>query len=332
MKTKLSPAAVGMFVLGAFALLVIGFLSFGGSHFFKQPSRFLVYFDESVSGLDPGAPIKFYGVRVGRVAAVNVRYDAATKSAQVQTVCEINRNVLTDPSGRTIDLNVPAELQKLIDGGLRARLSFTGITGLLFVELILENPQDYPVHPGHRDEPLPVIPAIPSPIAEVQQSVVEIVANLKKVDFAGLAKDLRAVLATANAKIAEADVKGLTERVGRAADAVQGFISSPEAQRTFANLNAAIADVRATLARIDGEVGPAGADLRRTLAEAQTALKSLTAAADSTRGFVDRQGQIGEEVTIALRQVAAAAESMERLADQLGRNPSSLLTGKRKPE
>ena len=85
MKTKISPATVEMFVLGALVIFIVGFLSFGGSNIFSRPSRFLIYFEESVSGLDPGAPLKFSGVRIGRVAAVNVRYDAATKKALVQT-------------------------------------------------------------------------------------------------------------------------------------------------------------------------------------------------------------------------------------------------------
>ena len=61
MKLKLSPAAVGMFVLGAMLLGVIAFLSFGGTNIFSKPSRFLIYFDESVSGLDPGASVKVGG-------------------------------------------------------------------------------------------------------------------------------------------------------------------------------------------------------------------------------------------------------------------------------
>jgi paraquat-inducible protein B len=46
MKTKVSPAVVGAFVIGAFALAVLSLLSFGGIHFFEKPERFMVYFDE----------------------------------------------------------------------------------------------------------------------------------------------------------------------------------------------------------------------------------------------------------------------------------------------
>ncbi|HVZ66307.1 MAG TPA: MlaD family protein [Lacunisphaera sp.] len=329
MKTKLSPSTVGMFVLGALLVGVVAFLSFGGSNIFAKPTRFLVYFDESVSGLDPGAPVKLNGVRVGRVAAINVRYETGSK-ALVQVVCEIHRNVLVDPKGKPIDLTSTAELQKLIDRGLRAGLSLTGITGLLFVELDFNDPHQYPADPRFVTEAYPVVPSIPSPISQVQQSIVEIVANLKKVDFAGLAKDICGVLAATNQKINDLDVKGLTERVGRAADSVNAFVSSPEAKQAFANLNGAITEARAALAKVDQNTGPVADQLKQTLADAQSALKSLDAAATATRTFVRDQGQVGDDVAVALRQVADAAASLERLADAIERNPSSLLVGKKK--
>lgn len=331
MKAKVSPATVGMFVIGALALFVIGFLSFGGSNVFKKPARFLVYFDESVSGLDPGAPVKFYGVRVGRVAAVNVRYDTATKKAVVQTICEMNRNVFTDSEGAMIDLTDAETFREFIRRGLRARLSLTGITGLLFVELTIENPQEYPAGPPPANgEDLLVVPAIPSPIAEVQSSIVEIVANMKKVDFAGLARELKTLLATTNRKIEGFDADGLAASVRRAAEAAEGFVKSPEAKTALENLNAALSEVRATLAKIDGEVEPVSAELKETLTEAQASLDRISAAASATQRFVEQQGDVGDEVTRALRQVADTAAALERLADALGRNPNSILVGTKK--
>jgi len=321
-----------MFVLGALLLGVVAFLSFGGSNIFAKPARFLVYFSESVSGLDPGAPVKLNGVRIGRVAAINVRFDQASKESLVQVVCEVDRNILVDHQGRTIDLTSPAELQSLIDRGLRSGLSLTGITGLLFVELEFNDARLYPANPRFMTEQYPVVPSIPSPISQVQQSIVEIVTNIKKVDFAGLSKDLKVLLASTNKKIGELDVKALSERVGKAADAVTAFVDSPEAKNAFANLNGAVTEARTTIARLDGQVGPVSDELKKTLADAQGAMKTLEAAAATTRDFVRNEGQVGDEVTLALHQVADAAAALERLADALDRNPSSLIVGKKKKE
>jgi len=319
-----------MFVLGALLLGVVAFLSFGGTNVFTKPSRFLIYFNESVSGMDPGAAVKISGVRIGRVAAINVRYDQASKEALVQTTCEIDRNILTDISGKQIDLAVRSQLQGLIDRGLRARLSLTGITGLLFVELKFEDPKIYPASPRFMNEQYPVVPAIPSPISEVQQSIVEIVADIKKVDFTGISKQVQALLTSTNQKVNDLDLKGLGTKVGRAADAVTEFINSPEAKQSFANLNGAISDIRSTLAKIDSNVSPVGEELKKTLATAQSALKTLDATASTTQRFVQSQGSVGDELTQSLRQLADAAAALERLADTIDRNPSSLIVGKKK--
>jgi paraquat-inducible protein B len=331
LKTKISPAVVGMFVLGALLLAVVAFLSFGGTNVFSKPARFLVYFRESVSGLDPGASVKVNGVRIGRVAAINVRYDPLSKEeALVQVICEIDRNILTDTAGKQIDLNVPAQLQGLIDRGLRARLNLTGITGLLYVELDFYDVKKYPANPRLMAEQYPVVPALTSPISEVQQSIVEIVTDIKKVDFAGLSAELKTLLATTNGKVRDLDLKSLAERLGRAADNVNEFVTSPDAKRTFANLNAAIDETRAVLAKLDGNVGPVSDELKKTLTDAQSALRSFDAAAATTRQFVRDQGQLSDEVTQALQQVADAAAALERLSAALERNPSSLIVGKKK--
>lgn len=330
MKSRFSPAAVGMFVLGAVLLGMLAFISFGGTNFFSKPTRFVVYFDESVSGLDPGAAVKVNGVRIGRVAAINVRYDSSTRLALVQTICEIDRNVLTDHDGNTIEITNPVELQNLIDRGMRAKLNLQGITGLLFVELSFEDPREYPAPKRTTVDAYPVIPAIKSPIAEVQSSIVEIVANIKKVDFAGLSKELKTLLATTNQKVSDLDVKALAERVGRAADAVDKFASSPDAKAVMANLNKTITDTQALIAKIDAQVQPVSGELKQTLTDAQAALKQIDSAALTTRRFVQSQGYLGEDLTRTLQQISEAAGAIQRLAELLERNPNALLVG-RKP-
>lgn len=328
MKTRLNPALVGMFVLGAALLLLLAFVSFGGSGLFTKPTRFVVYFDESVSGLDPGAAVKVTGVRIGRVAAINVLYDSAARAARVQTICEIDRNVLVDRDGNTIELTNPVELQNLIDRGLRAKLNLQGITGLMFVELSFEDPREYPAGAAVRAEQYPVVPSIRSPISQVQNSILEIVADIKAANLAGLSADLRTLVGTANRKLADLDVAALAQRVGAAAAAVEQFVAAPAARDAFVNLNAAVADLRGVLQRIDGQVGPVGDELRRTLTDAQAAMRSVDSAAATTRRFVQAQDGLGEEAARALQEIAAAAEALQRLAEALERNPNSVLLGR----
>jgi paraquat-inducible protein B len=326
-KTRLSPAIVGMFVLGAVLLLVLGFVSFGGTNIFSKPTRFVVYFDESVSGLDPGGAVKIHGVRIGRVAAINVRYDSATRSASVQTICEIDRNVLTDADGKTIELTDVDELRNLVERGLRARLNLQGITGLLFVELNFEDPREYPAPARHHPSPHPVVPAIRSPISEVQNSIVEIVADLKAARISVLAQDLRTLVGTANQKLDDLNVKQIGARVSAAAEAVEKFTNSDDMRRTFANLNEAVTELRALANSLNAQVGPVGDDFRKTLADAQGAIKSIDEAAQTTRRFVSAQSYVGEDFARTLRQISEAADAIQRLAELLERNPNAVLVG-----
>lgn len=333
MKTKVSPAAVGVFVIGALALGLIALLSFGGLSLFNKPHRFMVYFDESIHGLDLGSPVKLRGVRIGRVVDLAINYDDVANKSVVAVTCEMNRNIITDEKGAQLKVAGPKDIQTMVDHGLRAQLGVLGLaTGLLFVELDFLDPAQNPAPAPANPSKLVVVPAVPSAISEYQASISEILSDLKKVDFAGISREAKTLLATANKKIGEADVKGLGDKVGKAADAVTAFVESPEAKQAFTNLNQALVSVRATIAKIDGQVEPVSADLKQTLAAAQSALKTLESTAATTRRFVQRQGDVGDEVTLALRQVAEAAAALENLASALERNPSSLLVGKKKAE
>src|ERR1051325_10347820 len=100
-----------MFVLGALALGIIALLSFGGLSLFSRPQRFVVYFDESIQGLDLGSPVKLRGVRVGRVVDLNIRYDKKNNHSVVVVTWELSKNKLADATGAQIDVTSRAELQ-----------------------------------------------------------------------------------------------------------------------------------------------------------------------------------------------------------------------------
>ena len=89
METKLNYALVGLFVivLGGALLSAVLWLTVGGTEK-KQYDRYLVYFTESVAGLNPKAPVKYRGVEVGRVATIEI--DPGNPE-RVEIVLEIER-------------------------------------------------------------------------------------------------------------------------------------------------------------------------------------------------------------------------------------------------
>lgn len=332
MKTKVSPAIIGTFVIGAFALAVIALLTFGGVSFFAKPQRFVVYFDESIHGLTLGSPVKLRGVPVGRVVDLNVRYDEKKNFSVVAVVCELSKDKVTDTKGEAINVADRAELQTLVDRGLRAQLGVQGLaTGLLFVELDFLNPQSYPADNRTTELKYVAVPAVPSAISAFQSSASEILANLKKVDFAGLSRELTGLLGDGRKQLAGLDLKGVAEQWKRTGEKVEAIVSLPELKKTFVNLDGAITDLRGVLGKIDAQVGPAGQELTETLTQAKRAVTSLNDASTAARKFLATHTGLGDEVVGTLAQMNEAAAAVTRLADFLERNPSALITGKKRP-
>jgi paraquat-inducible protein B len=340
MKTKVSPSIVGAFVIGAMVLAVGALFSFGGVNFFSKPQRFVVFFDESVHGLDQGSQVKLRGVRVGRVIDLNIRYDAQRNRSVIAVICEFSKNVLSDERGEPINVSDRAELQAMIDRGLRARLEVQALaTGMLFVGLNFMDPKENPPTPGVSDPRYLVVPFVSSAIVEFQASITEILSNLKKIDFAGISKGLTALLTDIPKRLDAVDLKGMTEQwkktgaqFEQTGARFESFANGPELKRMFDNLNGAVADLRATIAKLDAQIEPSSQDLAATLAEARKTVQAFSETATAARVFIQSNAGVGDELAGTLEHLNEAADAVKRLADFLERNPNALITGRKRPQ
>lgn len=335
MKTKVSPAVVGAFVIGAFALGILALLSFGGFSFFEKPERFVAFFDESIHGLDLGSAVKLRGVRVGRVVGLSIRYDVenAQNRSVVAVICELNKDMVTDAHGVIIDVSSRAELEKLVHRGLRAKLEVAGLaTGLLFVQLDFAEPGDNSdVTRGTHDRYI-VVPSVRSAISEFQTGLSKLLANLQQVNLDQLTRDISSLATTARKQIEGVDLKGLAEQWKKTGAQFEAFTTNPEFKKTFDNLNAGIADLRATIRKLDAQIEPTSKELAATLAEAKKTLEAFRAAAATAQTFIATNGTVVDDVSGTLAHLNEAADAVKRLADFLERNPNALITGRKRPE
>jgi phosphoglucosamine mutase len=65
MTRKPSKTLIGMFVLGAIALIAAGVTTFGAGKYLSRQPTFVMFFEGSVKGLNVGSPVVFKGVKVG---------------------------------------------------------------------------------------------------------------------------------------------------------------------------------------------------------------------------------------------------------------------------
>src|SRR5581483_5135316 len=126
-------------------------------------------------------------------------------------------------------------------------------------------------------------------------------------------------------------LRGLGEQWKRTGASVDALVRSPEILKTFDNVNLAITDLRSaladvhrSLAGVDSQVSANGQDLHTALKHLDESLKEFTSTAVTVRRFVAAQQNLGTDADKALTQLGDAAESVQRLADFIERNPNAL--------
>lgn len=284
MSQRASPTAIGAFVLGAVALVVIGLIVFGGGRFFTDKVRYVAYFDESVGGLSAGAPVNFRGVKIGEVADVVVQMDTRDLSVQIPVILEITRRrvVVVGP-----DIE-PGNLSKLIEKGMRAQLQVQSlVTGQLAVQLDFHPEKEARFVGG--DSGLPEMPTVPSSMAELAETI-------ESLSLEQLIQDAEEALAGVNR-----------------------LVNSPEVAEILQGANLAVGELRSLIRNLDGRIGPVTARLEATLADAQDTL-SIAAEGSPVRHEME---QVLGELARAARSIRILAEYLERNPDALLRGKTA---------
>src|SRR5262249_17834462 len=133
MSRRANPTVIGAFVLGGLVIAVAAVLTLASGSLFSKTQRFIMYFDEAVTGLSVGAPVIFQGVEIGHVVDVKVVLDNRQNRVGLPVVIEIDSSrfqVLGESKGAV------RTMEEQIDRGLRARLATQSIlTGQLYVSL-----------------------------------------------------------------------------------------------------------------------------------------------------------------------------------------------------
>lgn len=224
MSRAASPTLIGAFVLGAAALVVAGLLVFGSGSFFQDTTTYALYFEDSVTGLSPGAPVVFRGVKVGEVVDIKGTVDE-NLDIDIPVVVRIGGGRI-ETRGRAPDTDVERErlISTLIDRGLRGQLGLQSlVTGQLLVALDF-HPDKEAVYRG--DGTLPEIPTVPSPLTEIQQSVQDL-------PLQEIAREVLGVLKS-----------------------IDTFVNSKELRRTVVNMDRALISARRLAENLDDEISP----------------------------------------------------------------------------
>jgi paraquat-inducible protein B len=323
MSKRISPTAIGIFVVGSFALVIAAVVVVGSGNLFKRPERFICLFRGNVNGLRLGAPVKFRGVQIGTVEQIKLvlargegELRPDVKDLRLPVIIGIDRDLITSRGGSGAALSKQG-FESFISRGLSAQLVAESLlTGLLYVDLDLR-PNIQPnlsLVPGSGD--LREIPTVPTTMEAIQQQATEAIAKLDKIDL-----------------------NGLVNSITQAANSIKEMTADPAVRRTLeslpqtvANLDKTLGSMRAAIDNINQEIDPMSASFHKSSDELNATMKDTRAALVQLQGILDADSPIAVNLNQALEQFTDTAQAMEELTNYLQRNPAVLVRGKYVPE
>jgi paraquat-inducible protein B len=323
MAKRISPTAIGVFVVGSFALMIAAIVVVGSGNLFKQPERFVCMFPGNVNGLKVGAPVKVRGVQVGTVEEIKlvlapgegeVRPDV--KDLRLPVIIGIDPDLVKKRGGTGAALS-KLGFESMMSRGLSARLEAESLlTGLLYVDLDLR-PNVQPgltLVPGSGD--LREIPTVPTAMEAIQKQATEAIAKLDTIDLNGLVNSITKA------------TNSIEEITGD--PAVRATIGS--LPKTVANLNKALSSIKVVTDNLNQEIDPALASFMKSSEEANATMKDTRTALVQLQAALDADSPLAVNLNQALEQFTDTTQAIEELTDYLQRNPAALVRGKYVPE
>lgn len=325
MSMRANPTAIGLFMIGATVLTVVGVATLASTSWMNQQSTFVSFFEESVNGLEVGAAVKFQGVPVGRVTDLLIRISPADKTFQVPVQYDVDIARLTSAGGGFINLGDSAVLALQVADGLRAQLQMESIvTGQLYIELVYREDAK---PPQILDRPTSYleIPTSPSLLAAFGTQAGSVVGDVLK------------VLIRVNEMLASVNVEEINRAVVASAGAVERLANSRELQAAIgevpgmaAQFNSTMNEMETLIQKLSETAGPLPGQMESTNTELVLTLKSLRQAVEDARGLYTTDSGLGYQMEGAMASLKEAADALRALVLSLDRNPDMLIRG-RKP-
>jgi ABC-type transporter Mla subunit MlaD len=294
MAAPTNTVKIGLFVVLGFAAALALAIAVGAARGREKTVAFYTYFNEPVTGLDLGAPVKARGVTVGRVGAIGFAPDRRMVAVRL----DIRADAFDSFGGHD---HAP-------DPDLRAQLAAQGLTGSRFVSIDFADPTGSPPPPLSFEPYAQYIPAAQSQQKTLEDSVskamdglANLVDTMSREGFSE--KTVQAMTTTNDA------LKGVDQFV----KSVNGEHIPQRAAVTVDQIHRTMDKVSSALDRMNGESG--------LIATAQRSVSSFGEVGRNAAGPA-------RDLDATLNEIREAAAAFRLLADELERDPDMLLKGR----
>ena len=204
------PQARGLYLrVGALVVaglvLVVGFILFFTANRFGTGSvTYKTYVRESVQGLEVGAPVRYRGVAVGRVSEIGL-VSAEYPRQQGTSFGPAFQLVFIRFAVDTVRVGEAPSTEDAVQLGLRVRVTSQGITGVNYLELDFLSPERFPRREVPWEPRYPIIPAVPSTVAQVQNAAEVLLQRLEGIDLQALITDVVSLVSDLRDQVHDGD-------------------------------------------------------------------------------------------------------------------------------
>ncbi len=211
MSAKSNNIRIGIFVIIAVVLFVLGLLAFGAASYFQKKTNFETLVEGEVGGLSVGSPVQLRGVPVGKVTRIDFVWNVYPASASHGIVVDfqIQGGIVPRIAGKT-----EREVIALsVGNGLRAVVKGQGITGTSLLSLESLDPTNYPPQTFDYRPKAIFIPSAPGQFTRMLDALSKTLESVQKVNFDaigdGITNTLQAVTGLAN-RLGQMDVNAIS--------------------------------------------------------------------------------------------------------------------------
>ncbi len=311
---------LGLFVVAGCATTMTGLTWLGMSQLKRAYHTAYAYFDEALTGLAEGSPVKFRGVPIGVVQDISLADDRKQLKAKLSLYDKHLKKLGFDVATLEGECPLPANL--------RAQVVMSWVTSTSFIQVDFfpdppSGPQQFPF-----EVDLNTLRTVPSTAKGLEDASREVLRELPL-----MAISAREVLEMLRSDLQAARIPELSGGLRTLLHGLESELAVLHEQGTVAAVTAALTSVQATASALRDDSGPLASTLRE-LQGLSAALRTQIEAArladttGSVRGAAGALAAVGDDLRGELPRLRSALAAVERLAALLERDPGALLHGR----
>ncbi len=289
---------LGLFVIFGVVLAVATLVVFGSGLLSRPGPMLETYIDESVQGLDVGAPLKYRGVKIGRVEQIGFAEGLYTMRGDSEEVRRLGRLVVLRMrvdrawAERNGSADYEKEIMRLVDQGLRIRVAIQGLTGTSYLEADYLNPQRNPPMKIAWKPAYVYVPSAQSAISRLGRSAEEVFDRISALDIESVVLHLDGALTAITKAVDDAKLGAVSQQaVGFLAEArstnrdLDKLVQSVDLASTEKKVETVLDQFDTTLHRADLLLAGGQGDLAEILDNLRAASENLREVTSSARTY-----------------------------------------------